>query len=193
MFFSVPPIIDKNKLATFSTIAYPSKYNYRQTINDCGPFSVAAVIRALTTKEIDTSDIVQDISWRLPNGYTIPWGVEDQLKEHDLTMEIPNVKKLNDIEKITFLKERLSQGYPIIILGERDYYEHYLTLLGFDSTKDEFYLYDSFYDKGEEGFTIDSNGELPGNRNYTYEQLLDFWRGGGMYGFFNWYAIVAKV
>lgn len=187
------PEIDESKISVSSTIDYPSEFNYRQTVNDCGPFNVAAVVRALTNQEISSAEFAKNIEWRLPNKYTLPWGMEKQLKENGISVEIPNVKALSDEEKITFLKERLSQGNPIIILGERDNYEHYITIFGFNSAENEFYIYDSLAEKGEEGFTKDNNDSLPGNRNFTSEELINFWRGGGMYGLYNWYAIVAST
>ena len=39
--------------------------------------------------------------------------------------------------------------------------------------------------------TVD-NGELPGNRTLSSESLLTFWKGGGMYGLYEWYAIVGS-
>jgi hypothetical protein len=186
------PEIDKSKISFSSTIDYPSEFNYRQTVNDCGPFNVAAVVRALTNQEVSSVEFAKNIEWRLPNKYTIPWGMEKQLKENGVFVKIPNVKALSDEEKITFLQERLSQGKSIIILGERDGYEHYITIFGFNSAENEFYAYDSLVEKGEEGFTKDNNDSLPGNRNFTSEELLNFWRGGGMYGLYNWYAIVAS-
>lgn len=190
---STTPKFDESKISVSSTINYPPVYNYRQTINDCGPFNAAAIVRALTKNEISSSEFAKNIEWRLPNKYTLPWGMEKQLKQNGVTIEIPNIKALSDEEKILFLQERLSRGKPIIILGERDNYEHYISIFGFDSTKDEFYVYDSLFEKGEEGFTIDENDSLPGNRNFTSEELLNFWRGGGMYGLYNWYAIVASI
>jgi hypothetical protein len=188
---------DIPEVATFiglsaATIEYPSEFNYRQTLNDCGPFNVAAVVRALTKQEIDSAAFAEDISWRLPNKYTLPWGMEKQLKQHGIAIEVPHVAPLSDNDKIAFLQEQLSQQKPVIILGERDNYEHYLTIFGFDAEKNEFFIYDSLFEKGEDGFTIDSNGSLPGNRNLTAEEVLHFWRGGGMYGLFTWYAIVAS-
>src|SRR3989344_2821353 len=185
--------IDNNKISVSSIIDYPQKFNYRQTVNDCGPFNVAAVVRALIKEEVSSAEFAKNIEWRLPNKYTLPLGMEKQLKENGITVEIPHINALSDEEKILFLQERLSQGKPIIVLGERDNYEHYITIFGFNGAKNEFYTYDSLFEKGEEGFTTDENDSLPGNRNFTSEVLLNFWRGGGMYGLYNWYAIVASI
>jgi hypothetical protein len=69
--------------------------------------------------------------------------------------------------------------------------QHYLSIFGFNRKKDEFYVYDSLTEEGDLGFTIDENGSLSGNRTLSAEELLEFWRRGGTYGKFIWYAIVA--
>lgn len=194
-FNNPPPVIDKSQIKTISLIDYPSESNYRQTGNDCGPFSTAAVVRALKKDEVDSQTFAEEIGWRLPNNYTLPWGLEEQLKKNDITIEKPNLKFLSDKERILFLQQRLSRERPIVILGEIDGFEHYITVFGFDSSKDEFYVYDSLNDKDPiiDGLTKDDNTNLPGNRTFTSKDMLDFWRGGGMYGLYKWYAIVASV
>jgi len=186
------PEIDESKISDSSIIDYQSEFNYLQTVNDCGPYNVAAVVRSLTKEEVSSVEFAKNIGWRMPNAYTLPLGLEKQLKDNDIKIEIPNLKTLSDGDRIVFLRERLSQGMPVIILGERDKIEHYITIFGFNSKKDEFYVYDSLLGKGKEGFTVDENDSLPGNRNFTSEELIYFWRGGGMHGKFIWYAIVAS-
>jgi hypothetical protein len=186
------PTIDKNKILYSSIIDYSGEFNYRQTVNDCGPFSTAAVVRALTGKTIDSAEFTKNIGWRLPNKYTLPWGLEKQLKDNGISIETPNLKNLSEEDKILFLEEQLSQKNPVIILGQIKKYQHYITLFGFNDREKTFYVYDSFFDKGEDGLTKDANGDLPGNRNLSFEELLNFWRGGGMYGLYNWYAIVSE-
>jgi hypothetical protein len=188
---SKAPEIHRSKISASSFIDYPSELNYRQTTNDCGPFNVAAVVRTLTNSPKDSAEFAKKIEGRLPNKYTLPWGMEKQLRDNNLNIEIPNMGALSDEDKIAFLQEQLSLKKPIIILGARDNYQHYLTIFGFNKSKDEFYIYDSLFEKGQEGFTQDENSSLPGNRNYSSEELLNFWRGGGMYGVYNWYAIVS--
>lgn len=184
-------VIELGSVKQSAFIDYPSEYNFRQTINDCGPYNTAAVTRALLNKNISSSEFAKNISWRLPNKYTHPWGLEKQLQENGVTIEIPNAIDLADNDKIIFLQERLSNGHPIIILGGRENYQHYISIFGFNSVNDQFYVYDSLFKRGGDGITMDENGELPGNISYSSEELLKFWRAGGMYGFYNWYAIVA--
>lgn len=185
--------IQRNKILTNSVIDYPPEYNYRQTINDCGPFNVAAVVRALKKEQVNSHEFAKNIGWRLPNKYTLPLGMEKQLQENGISVEVPYLKALTDDDKINFLRERLSLGRPIIILGQINNFEHYLTIFGFSGRDNEFFVYDSILNKGKDGLTKDQNGSMPGNRNLTAEELLNFWRKGGMYGLYKWYAIVASV
>lgn len=190
-----PPIIDKDDIKTSFLIEYPTKFNYRQTANDCGPFNVAAVVRTLKKGEVDSGKFSKEIKWRLPNKYTLPIGLKKQLKQNGVIVKAPNLKRLSNEDKIYFLQEQLSQGKPVILLGEKENYQHYITLLGFDASKGEFYIYDSAYQEDERirGLTRDDNATLPGNQTITSNKLLDFWDGGGMYGVYNWYALVASI
>jgi hypothetical protein len=174
-----------------ATIPYPSTYNYYQTTNDCGPYNTAAIVRALKNVSVSSSKFAENIGWRLPNKYTLPWGLEEQLKQNEIRIKIYHLKKYTDQEKLSFLKYNLSDNKPIIILGKKNNWQHYITLLGYDSDKEIVYVYDSYHEKGQNGLTKDDNGEKPGNRNLKFTEILDFWRGGGMYGLYKWYALVA--
>lgn len=194
-FKNTTPVIDKSQIKTAYFINYPEKYNFRQTINDCGPFNTAAVVRALKKEEIDSSKFAEEIEWRLPNKYTLPLGLEKQLEENDIKIKTPNLRGLSDEEKVFYLQEQLSLGKPIIVLGGRDNYQHYISIFGFDASANEFYIYDSLKDrsKDNEGLTLDGNQKLPGNITLTSFELLDFWKRGGMYGLYKWYVIVADI
>jgi len=189
------PDVDQSLIKESASISYPSAYNYRQTRNDCGPFNVAAVVRALKEENIDSATFSQEIGWRLPNKYTLPWGLENQLQENGINVEKPNFNLLADDEKITLIKQYISNKIPVIILGERDKYEHYLTILGFNADKDEYYIYDSLQAASldQQGMTTDENGRNPGNATLNSSELLDFWRGGGMYGLWKWYGLVVSL
>lgn len=190
-----PPMIDKNQIKSAYLIEYSTKFNYRQTANDCGPFNVAAVVRTLKKEEVDSGKFSKEIKWRLPNKYTLPIGLKKQLKQNGIIVKVPNLKRLSNEDKIYFLQQQLSQGKPVILLGEKENYQHYITVFGFDTSKDEFYIYDSAYQEDERirGLTRDDNATLPGNQTITSNKMLDFWDGGGMYGVYNWYALVASI
>lgn len=190
---NAPPQFNQNEVKPSASIDYPSEFNFRQTINDCGPFNVAAVVRTLTQKEVNSVEFATEMEWRLPNKYTLPWGLEKQLRDNGINIQTPNLKSLSDQERIEYLQKELSLGHPIILLGEREKYEHYVTLLGYDQSSEAFYIYDSLMEESEPGMTVDENGEFPGNRNYSDQELLDFWSGSGMYGLYKWYVIVAST
>jgi len=189
------PDIDTSGIKESALISYASTYNYRQTKNDCGPFNVAAVVRALKGENIDSTSFAEEIGWRLPNKYTLPWGLENQFQENGISIEKPHFNLLTDDEKIMLIQQYLSTGKPIIILGERDNYEHYLTILGFNAKNDKYYIYDSLQAASPEqqGMTTDENGQNPGNATLSSNELLDFWHGGGMYGLWKWYGLVASL
>ena len=193
LLFRPIPVIDDMKIFTSASLSYPSEYNYIQTYNDCAPFNVAAVIRVLTNENVSSAEFAKTIGWRLKNKYTLPMGLEDQLKENNITIEVPNLLSLTENERIIYLKEQLSSDHPVILLIGIDGFQHYITLLGFDSVKREFYFYDSIYKAGEVGLTIDDNGESPGNRTFTTQDLLDHWSKGGMYGMYKWYVLSSSI
>ena len=185
------PEINYSIIQNKYTSNYPAEFHFLQPDNDCGPYNVAAIVRILNKKQVSSAEFAETIGWRMPNGYTMPWGLEEQLKDHNILIEIPNLLVITDKERINFLHERMSQGKLVIILGEKDEIQHYLSVFGFNRNKDEFYVYDSLIEEGDPGLTIDENGSLPGNRTFSSDELLEFWGKGGMYGKFIWYAIVA--
>ena len=186
------PEINSDNIEPAMIMEYSKPDHFRQTPNDCGPYNVAAVVRALKNVEVSSAEFAEDITWRLPNNYTLPIGLEKQLKENGVFVRAYSLKSFEDHLRIDFLLENLSLKRPVIILGEQDGYEHYITLFGFDSAEDEFYLYDSIVKAGNPGMTTDLNAFAPGNKSMTAEELLEFWRGGGTYGVYNWYAIASS-
>ena len=182
---------DENTIVDFYTIKYPSEHNYKQVSTQCGPFNTAAVVRAMTSEEVNSILFAEDIGWQLFDLGTLPLGLKHQLEQYNLEVEVARLKSYSNEERLLFLQERLSNGKPIIILGEKDDYQHYVTLFGFNNLEDEYYIYDSWYPEGLEGLVIDDNASLPGNRTLSSKELLDFWQKGGMFGFYSWYALVA--
>lgn len=175
-------------------IEYPKKYNYRQGYNECGPYNVAATIRILKEEDVDGAKIANEMSFRFKNGYSLPPGLEEYLVNQSLIVKTYFLKNRSDTEKVNLIKDNISENKPIIILGENYRVQHYMTILGYEDSQGGaiFSMYDPLYTKGEDGFTIDDNGDKPGNRDLTQTELFDFWSGGGMIGFYEWYAIVVS-
>ena len=185
-------VYNTQNIADFYLIDYPSEYNYKQVSTYCGPFCTAAVVRALTGKQVDSFKYSEHIGWRIFEKGTHPIGLSRQLEKQGLDVEIARLRRLSDDERLLFLQERLSQGKPIIILGEKNSYQHYVTLFGFNKEKQEYYIYDSWCPEGIKGLVVDDNGSLPGNLTLNSKELLTFWRKGGIYTFYEWFALVAS-
>lgn len=183
--------INTDVLPDKTEILFPARYHYRQTYNDCGPYSIKAVLTIIKEKEPSITEIKKNLKWRMKNNYSIPWGIEGLIKKHGITIKTPNAKKFTDKKKIILLKQHLAAQSPIIILiGTEKGYQHYITILGYDKT--HFYIYDSALGKSKTNgmFTTDLNGKTTGNNSLTYEKLLRLWKAGGMYGFYQYYLLI---
>lgn len=188
----VPKLPKREGIFSFS---YPSSFNYRQTGTTCGPYSVAAVMRIYGYTDVSSEEIASSISYKIPGYGTHPLGLEEALKKLGLTPAAYRLDQsdMSDRGRAAFLKVKLIGNQPVIILGQKNGVQHYVTILGVNVDTDEFYLYDSWLDEGEPGMTVDENGETPGNVTMTADQVLNFWRGGGLYGFYEWYALVVEI
>ena len=187
--FFYPPTahISHNSLPTTAAISYDGAWNYRQSINSCGPYSAAATIRALTQKDLSSEEIAQHIPWRF-RGITLPFGILSILHDHHIST-LETVVPFSDPQKLVWLREQLAQHHPVILLGKKQNTLHYVTVLGYATST--FDVYDSWEEKGENGLTIDHNGSASGNITLSDEELLHFWNAGGVFGLYKNYAIVA--
>lgn len=179
-----------------AALAYPAEYNFRQSINDCGPYAAAAAIRIVSGAPIDSQQLVKELPIRIPNGGTLPRSLEVALKNHGLVARAESFadSTLTDDERLRELARHLSQGNPAILLGEKTGVQHYITLVGYEKKNSTIYfdVYDSWHTKGVDGLTTDDNGAAPGNRTLRADELLKFWRSGGMFGLYEYYALVVS-
>jgi hypothetical protein len=183
----------QNFSSSFS-INYPTNWQHRQTLNNCGSYSVAGAIRALyQTDSINSEEVVQNIPWRWPDKFTLPWGLEDQLKKHSAQTNFPNLHKRSNNQKLDYLKSELSQDHPVILLVNETNYEHYIVLLGYNETGG-FHIYDpvNYRDSTNKNLTRDDNGEETGNRTLSSDELINIWSRGGILGVYEWYAVVVS-
>ena len=172
------------------SISLPVEQNLRQGVNECGPYSAAAAIAAVTAAFTDPHELSATTPWRLSNGGTLPWGMTAVLRSHRLSPRAFTVHRLSDDDRVHVIASELHQGHPVILLGRKEGVLHYVTVLGYDRDADTFAVYDPWHPQGNDGLTIDDNGSQPGNRALSRTELLDFWRGGGVGMFYRWYAIV---
>ena len=163
---------------------------YRQTINNCGPYSVMAVINILTDANEDPEKLSKEIKWRIYKNLTFPQGVIDLLKKYKISTEEKVLKSCTDVEKITWLKNNIENGTPIILLIRIHHVLHYVTVVGYNEKG--FMLYDSMQAKLKENprKTVIDKDCVTGNRFYTNEELIGLWNDGGYKIFFKNWAIV---
>lgn len=167
--------------------------NFRQGPNQCGPYAAAMFINTFKpTTDVQSERFVEELPWKLPGGYTHPRALESLIRKQGLHVQAFNAGALADEEKISFLRQQISSGLPVILLTYMYDYQHYITLLGYDAAQGEFSVYDPVFTRGETGMTADENGERPGNRNIADGQLLSDWSKGGIAGFYTWYLLSAS-
>jgi predicted double-glycine peptidase len=166
---------------------------YRQTINNCAPYSVMAVINVLTQKEIDPETLSKEITWRIYKNLTYPQGVIDLLHKYRIKTNEYNLFRISDEKKVSWLKSKIDERKPVIILLEIRHIKHYFTIIGYDELG--FMVYDSLQEKSKENprKTIIDNGSYSGNRYYTNEKLIELWNAGGYKIFFRNWAVVCAL
>jgi hypothetical protein len=175
----------------FFSIPFSPDYHYAQTYNDCGPYSVMAVINTLSDKKVSPDEIKKQMTWRLKNNYTLPFGLETLLKKYHIPIKTELIGGKEQQEKVDFLRWHLSRGRPVILLGKIKGTNilHYMTALGYKN--DLFYFYDSYQKpSGKTGKTIDDNGAETGNHTFSKADVLEFWDRGGYGGAYKNYCIV---
>lgn len=114
---------------------------YRQTLNNCGPYSVMAVINILRDEKKDPEILAKQMKWRVHKNLTFPQGVINQLHDNGIKTKEYVLKWKSDQDKINWIKETVFQKKPIICLIKIHHVLHYVTILGYD--KNGFMLYDS--------------------------------------------------
>ncbi len=166
---------------------------YRQTLNNCGPYSVMAVMNILRDEEEDPEVLASQMKWRIYKNFTFPQGVVNQLHENGIKTKEYVLKGKSEKEKINWIKETVSQKKPIICLIKVHQVLHYVTVLGYD--ENGFMLYDSMQEKEPDNQrkTIIDKECREGNRYYTYDEFLQLWNGGGYKLFFRNWAIVCSL
>jgi len=192
-FLRIIPSFNINIINNENNINYLHMSNeifYRQTLNNCGPYSVMAVINILHGLNIDPEILAQETKWRIRKNLTFPQGVIDLLHKHNITTKEFSMKLYSDNEKITWLKNQIENNNPIILLLKVENIQHYFTIIGYD--ENGFMIYDSLQEKHKENSrkTIIDREDNIGNRYYSNDKLIKLWNKGGYKIFFRNWAIV---
>lgn len=166
---------------------------YRQTLNNCGPYSVMAILNILRDEEKNPEILSKQMKWRIYKNLTFPQGVVNQLHENGIKTKEYVLKTKSNEDKINWIKETVFQKKPIICLIKIHHVLHYVTILGYD--ENGFMLYDSMQEKNSENQrkTIIDKECKEGNRYFTYDEFMQLWNDGGYKLFFKNWAIVCSL
>ncbi len=144
-----------------------TKPNFFETqgYNECAAYATAYVLRSLG-KDTNGDKIYKNMKYKLPLLGIVPSkGIIDTFKSY-------NIKATYYKGDINTLKMRVSQNIPVILyIGENIKWEHFITLVGYENSSSKIYVYDSLLED-------DSNGEAPGNKTLTEDDLLKVWDNG---------------
>ena len=165
---------------------------YEQTLNNCGPYSVMAVINILKGDEKDPEMLAKEMKWRTVTTVTFPQGIIDLLHKYDIGTEEYSLKFYSTENKVAWLKEQIDNGKPIILFVKLKYSQHYFTIVGYDESG--FMIYDSSQERQDEKSkkTKVDREEYAGNRYYTNNELMEIWNKGGYVLFFKNWAVVCS-
>jgi hypothetical protein len=163
---------------------------FRQTFNNCGPYSAMGVINIVKNEIHDPEILAKETRWRIIKSLTFPQGVIDLLHKYKIKTKEYSLKLYSDNDKIYWLKNKIDNGNPIILLVKVKNIQHYLTVIGYDEKG--FMLYDSLQEKQEENprKTVTDRKEYAGNRYYANDELVELWNKGGYKIFFKNWAVV---
>jgi len=163
---------------------------YRQTMNNCGPYSVMGVINVLTGEKKAPEVLAKETKWRIMKNLTFPQGVIDLLHNYKIKTKEYNLNVYSDSDKINWLKNKIANGSPVILLVKVMNIQHYFTVIGYD--ENGFMLYDSLQEKQNDNTmkTKIDREEYVGNRYYTNDELTSLWNNGGYKIFFRNWAVV---
>jgi len=161
------PIRDSISFASQKRFDVPIYTSFElQGKNKCAAYATAFVLRN-SGEQAKGIEVYAKIPFKIPiSGYVLPKGIISYLQSQGLK---PMIFKGD----MSSLKARLVQETaPVIVLvGNGLFWQHYMTLVGFDDDKSELYFVDS--NKGN-----DENAELPGNRTMTNDYFLKWWSNG---------------
>ena len=73
---------------------------YRQTFNNCAPYSAMAAINVITKKEIDPELLARETGWRIKNNLTMPQGLIQVLHKHGIKTKEAVLSCCSDNEKL---------------------------------------------------------------------------------------------
>ena len=191
----IPSTIIENAAPSQKTayLQLDSNLLYRQTLNNCAPYSAMAVINLLTGKLLDPELLARQTTWRVEKNLTLPQGLLGLLAKYTIKTRESVLNIFSASEKINWLKNRIIARHPVILLVKVHHVQHFLTVLGYN--EQGFFLYDSMQDKspGNPRKTRVDSEVLSGNRFYANAELLGLWDSAGAGPFYRNWAVECSI
>ena len=164
-----------------------------QSLGNCAPYSVMGVINILRGEKVNPEALARETGWRMKGNLTFPQGLINLLRRYYVNISEYSLRSYTENEKIIWLKNKVDNGHPVILLVKVEAMQHYLTVIGYDEKG--FMIYDSAQKRHDEypGRTIVDKEDYAGNRYYTNSELMEIWNKGGFAVFFRNWAVVCYI
>ncbi len=191
-FPSIKPRSKKNELK-INSLDMSKDIFFRQSLNNCGAYSVMAVINILKKEKVDPELLAKKMTWRTYKNLTLPQGLIDLLHKNQIETKEHILYLLSDKEKINWLKSCIDNQKPVILLVKVHGIRHFFTILGYD--ENGFMIYDSLQEKNKENprKTIVDNARYAGHRYYLSGDLISLWNKGRFKIFYNNWALTCTL
>jgi hypothetical protein len=137
----------------------------KQSFNNCGPANLTQVLNWYGS-DITQEDVASYLKPNPEDRNVSPWQIADYVNEF-----MPGYQAIarsgGDLDMI---KRFLAAGFPVVIekgyeLPESGWWGHYLTVYGYDDTKQELYSQDTYLGPFDASGRVDS-----------YDELVGFWQ-----------------
>ncbi len=164
----VSTISSNIQLPESKQLSWENELNKKQSHNSCASYSTMAYIFEKNQEIVNPETINKNITGKLRNNSTYPWGIVNYLKKQNINTKIYYHGFLSNKSKIQRIEERINHWLPVILLiwvWKKDYL-HYITVVWYQ--KDSFQIYNSLN-------STDKNGNLAGNETIQKNELLKKW------------------
>lgn len=158
------------------SLKFASACALSQSYNNCAAYSAMAAIQITRQKMFNPEDLAQEFTWRTAKGLTYPFGLLDLLHKHQVKTQESQLSNYSNEAKLACLREQLSDGRPLIILGKVHGVRQYLVLVGYSAGT--FHVYDPLTPQANQvnRLAVDYNQAAVGNKSLPDVECCNFGR-----------------
>ena len=161
------PVIKANQdLNKQAMLPWSDDRNFVQTGNTCGGHALMAFLYSFRGEKRNPYYLYEKIDEKDKIGYMYFWGLTRYMQRNGIKGKNYYMNLNSRSEKETWIKGRIAQKIPVILLIKNNKALHYITILGY--SENEFYIYDSLQRQ-------DQNAEMPGNITEPIPDVFDNW------------------